>query len=64
MKDVRELLEGNPATKEILEQEGYRWFGYHLDDPIYANEHNKIVVRDGIVRMVYKQNKGQMGLGL
>ena len=53
MKDIKELLEGAEATKEILENEGYSWFGTHLFSPIYDNGKNKIVVRNEKVFMVY-----------
>ena len=44
---------GAEATKEILENEGYSWFGTYLFSPIYDNGKNKIVVRNEKVFMVY-----------
>jgi len=53
MKQIRALLEGDQATKPILENEGYCLFGFFGKYPIYQNERNKIVVHNEEVRMVY-----------
>ena len=64
MKEVKALLEGQIATPHVLEQNDYKWDGFHLNDPIYANALNHIVVRDDMVLRVYEEHRSQLELDL
>ena len=55
LKQVKALLEGDEASAKVLENEGYVFFGHRLNDRIYENEHNKIVVYRDHVSMVYDE---------
>lgn len=55
MKEVRALLEGQKATPQVLENEGYEIKGSRFEDPVYENEHNKIIVNRDHVIYVYHE---------
>ena len=57
MEEIKKLLEGDVATPEVLAQNNYHQFGFHLNDPIYVNpEDHKIVVREDRVLRPYDFN--------
>ena len=56
MKYIKDLLEGDLATQEILTANNYNYFGTFLGDPIYDNGNNQIVVRDDVVERIYDFN--------
>ena len=64
MKEVKALLEGQIATPHVLEINEYKWDGFYLNDPIYANALNHIVVRDDMVLRVYEEHRSQLELDL